>query len=186
MPYLELAENVGGVDYYQSLAQNTTTQDLYVFVPTDPSGQTGKWVREDYFDNLPPAQWEQVMEELADYQPDMMNGIFSNIRENIAARRERRGERKDARQDSKMERIEGRSGGLFGGKLKNLVSSFIPDMGGGAGMNVPTGLPPMTRDMSIEFGTEPPSFFDKNKAWLIPVGAAALIGGVYLITKKKK
>jgi hypothetical protein len=29
------------------------------------------------------------------------------------------------------------------------------------------------------------NFFQKNKTWIIPVGAGVLIGGIYLLTKKK-
>jgi hypothetical protein len=195
MAYLELAEGYGGVTRYQGMngftrymAENNPTE-LYVFVPDDPTGETGQWVREDYFDNLPDGEWEMVMDALADFQPDQMSGIFSNIRENIQERRERRAERKDAKQEAKMQRIENRSQGIFGGKLKNLVGSLIPDVGGAqAGMMPQQGMP-MTRDPQFSFdfqAGQQQSFFDRNKAWIIPVGAGVVIGGIYLATRKKK
>ena len=189
MAYLELAEGYlneqpGFVRYMAE-----TPEDLYVFVPTTPDGSEGMYVREDYFDNLPPGEWERVMNELADYQPAHMNGIFSRIRENIAARRERRDERKTARQDSQMKRIEGRSGGLFGGKLKGFIGSLIPG-GDQAGMNMPTSAPggmmPTRDPWNIDFQAGQQSWFDQNKAWVIPAGIGAAALTVYLVTKKKK
>lgn len=182
MAYLQLAENSNGFNRY--LAESP--EEFYIFVPNDATGESGIWVREDYFDDLPESEWERVMSELADYQPEMMNGIFSRIRENIAERRERRAERKDARQTSRMERIEGRSGGLFGGKLKGFIGSLIP----GAGQQMQPGAmdmqPGQTRDLSIQWQDQPQSWAQRNKIPLI-IGGVAVAGGIiYLATRKKK
>ena len=194
MPYLQLAES--GIDYFQGIQNSTRTlaennpEELYIWIPDDPTGQTGKWVREDYFDGLTDAQWEAVMGELADFQPTQMNGIFDRIRENIAARRQRRDERRSQRQESRMKRIEGREGGLFGGKLKGFISSLIPG-GDQTGMMPATGFDTtggmMTRDpnWNIEFGSQP-SWFDRNKGWVLPVGGLAILGTGYLIYKQTK
>jgi hypothetical protein len=83
-----------------------------------------------------------------------------------------------------MERIEGRSEGLFGGKLKSFIGSIIP------GAQTPADQMPMTptRDPVLDFSfqTQPPTFFERNKGLIIGVGAVVLIGGIYFITKKKK
>jgi len=182
MPHLQLAEG-----FTRYLAEDP--KDLYVFVPSNYDGTEGQFVREDYFDNLSPQEWEMVMAELADYQPQQMNGIFSNIRENIAARRERRDERKEAKQQASIERIESRSEGLFGGKLRNFVGSLIP--GAPAAAQTPIqqpirGMMPNSRAFDLDFSTQPPSFFEQNKGWLIPVGLGAAGLGIYFLTKKKK
>ena len=177
MSYLQLAEREG--EFVNYLAASPA--DLYVNNPTNADGTEFIKVREDYFDNLPSDEWQRIMEELADYQPSNLSGLFSNIKENIAARKVRRTERQGAREVSKMQRIEGRSEGLFGGKLKNLVSSFLP--GGGAPQTDMSFDP--QRGFNLDFQTQP-TFMQRNKAWLIPVGIGAAALTVYLITKKKK
>lgn len=178
MAYLELAENYGGTNYYSSLAEDP--QDLYIFVPNDSTGESGMYVREDYFDNLSPLEWEQTMEALAPYQPEQLSGIFSGMRERIAERRERRTERKDARQEKRVARA---GTGLFGGKLKSFIGGLIP--GQDPQQPAPSYQDP-TRDFQIGFTDVQPTFWDKNKMWIIPAGAVVLVGGVYLLTKKKK
>lgn len=176
MAYLELAEN-GGFNRY--MAENSP-EDLYIFVPDTPSGESGKWVREDYFDNLDPVTWERVMEELADYQPEQLSGLFSGMRERIAERRERRTERRDTRQDRRQTRAEG--GGIFGGIGKAIGGLF----GGGQDQAPVQQYDQGGRGLQVDFNTEPETFWDKNKMWIIPAGGVVVIGGIYLLTKKKK
>ncbi len=188
MAYLELAES--GIDYFQNIQQADRTlsqtfeqypEDLYIFIPDDETGQNGIWVREDYFDDLTDDEWERTMDGLADYQPEMMNGIFSRMRENIAARRQRRSERKETRQTTRTARIEGREGGLFGGKLKGFISSLIP---GGEQPYIEPGVNG-GRGFEVGFTTEQPTFFDKNKGWILPVGGLLIVGGIVMATRSK-
>jgi len=83
-------------------------------------------------------------------------------------------------------------GGLFGmfgiptaAPTKPVITT-IPEVD--ADITAVTGDPTVTNATGFE-RVEPfkeQNFFDKNKTWLIPVGAVALIGGIYLLTKKKK
>lgn len=172
MAYLELADN----DPFHNLS--APAEELYIFVPNDESGQDGIYVREDYFDDLPAAEWENVMMQLAPYQPEQLSGIFSGMKERIAERRERRTDRRETRATKRETRAA--QGGIFGGIGKSIAGIF-----GGGGQQA---LAPdtSTRDFSVGFTDTPPSFLDKNKAWLIPVGIVTVVGGIYLATKKKK
>ncbi len=175
MAYLELAENSDTI-------VEQAPEELYIFIPEDATGQNGVWVREDYFDHLTDDEWERTMSGLADFQPDMMNGIFDRMRENIAARRERRADRKEGRQESRMGRIEGREGGIFGGKLKNLIGSFLPDFGGG--QQIPADFP--TRGFDLDVGYQTPSFFERNKGLVIGGVLLLAVGGTVLALKMGK
>jgi len=172
MATLQLAENggrsYGGEQFYQSLADSP--KDLYLFVPNDPSGSDGVWVREDYFDNLPADQWQKVMITLDPYQPKPVNGIFSNIKANIQERRDRR----DLRRDARTERVV--SGQTFGQRLVDTV-------GGIFGKDQQTA--PVDQRTGIEFGyTDQPA---PKPLWQNPfviVGGLGLLGlGVYALAK---
>jgi hypothetical protein len=78
MSYLQLADKSSDA-FYNSLAENP--KEFYVFVPDSPNGETGSWVREDYFDNLPAPQWNAVMNALDPYQPEMMSGAGADRRQ---------------------------------------------------------------------------------------------------------
>jgi len=171
MPHLQLADG-------QRYLAEVQPQDLYVFIPDDETGATGKWVREDYFDNLDGMVWEQTMAALAPYQPDQMSGIFSGIKERIAERRERRTDRKEGRQEKRQQRAET---GLFGGKLKGFISSLIP--GGGGQQQFPTDGG--TRGIDIDWSSTPPTFWEQNKTPILIGGAVLVAGGIYLATRNK-
>lgn len=184
MAFLELAENsrtYGGESFYQALAENP--EQLYIEIPdpNDITGQATMMVREDYFDNLPDHQWEQIMDEL---EPPMMSGLFDRWRENREKRRQRRDERRAARQESRMSRIESRESGLFGGALKGLTQNIGGALGGlfGGGQTMPMD----SRALDLQFTTQQPTFFERNKGLIIGAGVVVLVGGAYLIMKNKK
>lgn len=175
--YLQLADNrKSWYDYSQSLAE-TNPEELYIYVPHDASGETGVYVREDYFDNLPDAEWQATMEQLAPYQDVGMSGIFSGIRERISARKERRAERQETRQQKRLDRA---GTGLFGGKLKSFIGGLIPggepqpiyseDRGGITG--------------GVQFGAGEVPFY-KKPAFII--GSLLVVGTtVVLLARSKK
>ena len=169
MAYLQLAENNSEQAFYNSLAENP--KQFYLFVPNDQAANGGVWVREDYFDNLPPDQWAQTMAALAPYQPQQMSGIFSNIKQNIADRRERRDLRRDART------AEIQQGGTFGSRLLNTVSGIF-GKGDQAAQTKEMQLP----DYQVQIGSEQKQWYQNP---VVIVGGLAAIGGIiYLATRK--
>jgi len=152
----------------------------YISVPTS---QGLVQVREDYFDTLPPAQWEQVMNQLAPFQPSAGLSELSD-RETRRRRKEARTLKKEARaadvaSGARAERRAATFGkvtdalGKVAGAAANLLPGAIPGLPGG-------GVPDATvTPEPVERGGLP--------KWVIPVGiGVAGLGLVYFLTRKKK
>lgn len=173
MPYLQLADKSSDA-FYNSLAENP--KEFYVFVPDSPSGESGQWIREDYFDNLDPISWSRTMDVLAPYQPEMMSG----------AGKDRRQQKKELRMERKVARTENvKSGNTFGSKLISGVQNVVGAITGGG-----AGAEPQTRDLTlpaydIQVGSETPTKKWYENPLVIGGGAILLLGGIYLLTKKK-
>lgn len=72
MAYLQLAED----NPYNRLAEGNPMKN-YIFIPAGMFGQTkDNYVREDFFDDLPNAEYLKVIETLAPYQNTGLNGIL--------------------------------------------------------------------------------------------------------------
>jgi len=170
---------------YLQLAENGTTSP-YISVPTS---QGLVQVREDYFDNLPPAQWNAVMDQLAPFQP---SGGLSELsdKETRRRRKEARTQKKEARAAKKTAKAEqeasGEAGarraaifGKVGDTLKNVAGALpglIPGLPGGGAAPADTAVIPAE--------TESRGGLPK---WVVPVGiGVAGIGLVYFLTRKKK
>jgi len=171
MPYLQLADKSSDA-FYNSLAENP--KEFYVFVPDSPNGETGAWIREDYFDNLPRPQWNAVMDALEPYQPEMMSagGVGKARRQ---AKKADRLERREARTENV------KSGNTFGSKLiagaKDIVGSITGQTPQTRGLELPT--------YDIQVGSETPTKKWYENPLVIGGGAILLLGGIYLATKKK-
>jgi hypothetical protein len=202
MAYLQLAENNGS---YNMLAEGSVLNN-YLTIPPDFMGNAEtKYVRLDYFDNLPEEQFALTMAKLAPYQPVTLlsaggtglikvasfasgfipgvGPIVSKVVEQagpmavglIGKRRERKQAKKDAKKGAKDQTKDGDL------ELKKSPVS-IPDID--AQVNVGG------QDFALNY-TNPAnapatgSFFTKYKTpLLIGGGVVALIAG-YMILKPK-
>lgn len=164
--YLELAEN--GNDYLQendemyldengNVVEGEETLSPYIFVPGQ-QGQQGVYVREDYFDDLPDAEWEQLMTYLESNQPGMSLFGFG------AKGRERRLERRERRHERKIEKLG--AGGGIQGFMKGIGGIF-----GGGGAAPEAGVDPRTGQ---PIGTKKPVW-----PWVVG-GGAAIVGIIAL------
>ena len=170
---------------YLQLAENNTDTSPYISVPTS---QGLVKVREDYFDTLPPAQWNAVMDKLAPFQP---SGGLSELsdKETRARRKEARTLKKEARAakaGAKAERVASGEAaadraaifGKVGDTLKGVAGSILPGLipglpGGGTG--------------GAEAAPPPADEPKKLPGWVIPVGVGvAGLAVVYFLTRPKK
>jgi len=164
---------------YLQLAENNT--EPYISVPTN---QGLVKVREDYFDSLPPAQWEATMDRLAPFQPAMGLSELSD-KETRRRRREARTLKKEAKAADVASGARGeRRAAALGkvtdalGKVAGAAGQLLPGLIPGAG-GAPTGTP----DANIPADTESRGGLPK---WVIPVGiGVAGLGLVYFLTRKK-
>jgi len=177
MGYLQLAE-----DPYEMLAEDVArNKDKYIFIPEGYRGaQKDTYIREDVLDDMPETAYRQMMIELAPYQ----NTGLSKKADREERRAKRKGEKeakKTARREAKQKRVETRSAafGNIGKGLTDVLGNVMGtksadvsvDTGGGGGL-----------DVSID---TQPSFFERNKALILGGGALVIIGGIFLLTRKK-
>ncbi len=207
MGYLQLAEGNAGhvkMTHAAHLAQNNP-QELYIFVPDDDSGETGTYVREDFFDVYSDDQYDAIMDLLLPYQEDGLGLRLFGIGKRSPgqqARYDRRQERKQLKLDKKRAKVElkqaqargevptgfeaigGAISGIFGGGAEPEMFPAAPVQGGmptatPRGGRVPRGQ----RGVSVEINGERKWY--ENPA--VIVGGLVVLGtGVYLLTRKKK
>lgn len=118
------------------LSEAGAPSNPYIFLP-DFSGKTaGSYVRQDYFDELTPAEFKQFMQFLAPYQPKVqsgqlsesrfLSGMFDNMRNRQKQRQDRRQDRKDTKAAAQAEIKAARAQAIREGRgfdWNNLVSS---------------------------------------------------------------
>ena len=173
MGYLQLAEG------YENLAESVmVNQDKYIFIPMGYRGaQKDLYVREDFFDNLPESDYQQMMFELSKYQN---TGLSSNASERRAARKAKKAQKKStkaATKDEKKAKRAERFGGILD-KVGGIVGNIV---GGGKGVEVNAA----PGEFQVNYGEEE-SWLSRNKI-PVAIGAVVLIGGgIYLATRKKK
>lgn len=173
MGYLQLAEG------YENLAESViANQDKYIFIPMGYRGaQKDLYVREDFFDNLPDSDYQQMMFELSKYQN---TGLSSNASERRAARKAKKAQKKSTKAATKDEKKAKRAE-RFGGILDK-VGGIVGNIVGGKSVDV-------TADQggfSVDVNQEEESWLSRNKI-PVAIGAVVLIGGgIYLATRKKK
>jgi len=188
--YLQLAER----DPYSYLAESG--KELYIFVPQGFKGsQKDMYVREDAFDNLSSAEYQQLMFELEPYQNKGMSGKADRQQRKDAraakkatqgggARRDARAMRQKGRQDSKLARVQA------GGGIGNILGKVVDGAKSIFGKDADTGLDVSYSggdgtQIDVNTGGEP-SFMEKYKVPLIIGGVVLVAGGIYLATKKKR
>jgi hypothetical protein len=189
--YLQLADN----DPYQHLA--AAPNELYIFVPAGYKGaEKDLYIREDLLDNLPDANFQQIMFDLEPYQAQGMSAK--------ADRQQRREERKArkatkggaARRDAKLQRVQARqqgkaaraaAGGGFGGVLDKIGGVVSNIVGGGAPSTRELDINAGQGGVSIDYqGGDEPTFFEQYKTPLIIGGVVLAAGAAYFLINKNK
>jgi len=183
MAYLQLAEQ----DYTMLAAAN---YDKYIFIPEGFRGAAkDTYVREDLFDDMPEALYNQLMIEL-----DQFNKVGLSSKADRKARREERKKMKAtkkagrgavARREARQKRIETRAasgGGISGilGKVGDIAGNILGTKS--AAVDVTAGGNGFSLDVATE---EEPTFFEQYK-WPILIGGGLLLGfGAYTLIKNK-
>lgn len=202
MAYLQLAEDENP---YNRLAEGNPLSK-YIFIPAGMLGMTeDKYVREDFFDDLPAEEYKKVIVSLAPYQNTGVNGILDTavsfipgvgpiaskgvkIATDLFKKRNERVKAGTAKPIFK-------AGGLVD-KIKSKIKGSEA-VGATDANNMPaTAKTPFdisgsasvggtNVDFSTSGGKE--SFFTKNKKTIL-IGGGVLVGGILLYTllKKKK
>ena len=180
----------------RSLSEEAGVDDNpYIFIP-DVTGQNqGYMVREDNLDDLSNAEWNQLMFEVAPYQPQVQQGMSENMfladraarKAKRAAKQAAKEEKKAAKTEIKKARAEKiRSGGGGGSGILDGISGALGSVLGGVfGITPAAGQTPGGAPADTE------SFWDKEIFGIptkiaVPVGIAAAVGTGYYITRKRR
>lgn len=191
MAYLQLAENMGN---YNMLAEGSVLNNYLTIPPGFMNNEDTKYVRVDFFDDLPEEQFALTMAKLAPYQPvtllsakgdglikaaSFAAGFIPGVGPVVSKVVEKAGPmavgligKKNARKKAKA---DGKS------DLKKTAVP-LPDIDA----NVSVG----GKDFAIQYATglDTPkeNFLKKYKTPLIIGGAVVALVGGYLLLKKKK
>ena len=217
MGYLQLAENNEYLqdnseylqDDYEQLADNSASQIMsnYIFIPGGllPNTPTDKYVRLDFFDDLPDTEFLAIMQKLLPYQKNTLSdsvvsnlvgmvpgigGTLKGVTNIVGGLFKGRGKRKEARDKKNAESMT---------KMKSDLDSVIKKKQQEKALNseLPTKksieIPPFDisttiagQDYSVSTAPEKESFFKKYKTPLLIGGGILALGTIYLITKKKR
>jgi hypothetical protein len=191
MAYLQLAENNGS---YNMLAEGSVLNN-YLTIPPDFMGNAEtKYVRLDYFDNLPDEQFALTMAKLAPYQPvtllsakgdgiigaaSFAAGFIPGVGPIVSKVVEKAGPMAVGLIGKKNARKKAKAGA---GDLKKTAVP-IPDIDA----NVTVG----GKEFAVQYatGAEPAaagSFFKKYKMPLIIGGSVVALVAGYMLLKKKR
>ncbi len=193
--YLQLAEGENNGNY-SALAQNSTLLDNYVFVPAGfLDNPENMYVRADYFaTNFDPVTANALIDELAKRQvvgmsvvpipPQAITAGLNAAKKfigGIIEKRQAAGKKPIFKQGGIFDKLKTKI--LQGGAMEKKGEPITTPVG--AQVQLPGG------ELNVGYTPAPPatgagSFFQKNKTLLIVGGAALLVGGVYLATRKKR
>jgi hypothetical protein len=191
MAYLQLAENMGN---YNMLAEGSVLNNYLTIPPGFMNNEQTKYVRLDFFDNLPEEEFALTMAKLAPYQPvtllsakgdglikaaSFAAGFIPGVGPVVSKVVEKAGPmavgligKKNARKKAKKEEA---------GELKKSAVE-IPTIDA----NVSVG----GKDFAVKYNDtgerDPRTFLQKYKMPLIIGGAVVALVGGYLLLKKKK
>ena len=220
MGYLQLAENGDYLqddsDYlqedgdYSQLADNSASQVManYIFIPGGllPNTPEDKYVRLDFFDNLPDAEYLAIMQKLLPYQKNTLSdsvvsnlvgmvpgigGTLKGVTNIVGGLFKGRKARKEAKKAKNAENIK---------VLKSNVDAQIKKAQADKVQNteLPTKsmeIPPFDISTTIagqdfQVSTQPDqkaeNFFKRYRTPLLIGGGILALGTVYLITRKKR
>ena len=172
--FLELAESPGFPDpYNRNNSYLMEEADApYIWIPGAP-GEEGVYVREDFFDQYPQDQFEEIMAYLEGAQQGM-GGLFTKMRA-------RRADRKANKQTRKLETIAARGAAGTGlkGALQGIGSAIGQAFGGGG---QPTPIVPQPQQAGII-----PAPGQMNWTPIIYGGIAlVVVGGILMAQRRRK
>lgn len=170
MAYLQLAD--------KGRSMPRPIEDYYIRVPNGQGGYI--MVREDYFDRLPDYQWEQAMDQIAEFDDFGMSGW----KERRAERRERRQKRKDEKSSSKATaRTQRTAGGGFFNRALDTAKNIFGKGEGAAGE--PRTDIEYTPGGGITVDTNPPKYENwYENPWIIGGGLLGAGVLIYFATRK--
>ena len=202
MAYLQLAENNGS---YNMLAEGSVLNN-YLTIPPDFMGNDEtKYVRLDYFDNLPDEQFALTMAKLAPYQPvtllsakkgqkkgkgligaaSFAAGFIPGVGPIVSKVVEQAGPMAVGLIGKKNERKKAKQDAKKGGDLELKKSAVaIPDID--AQINVGGQDFELNYTNPANAAMNTTNFFTKYKTPLIIGGVAVALVGGFLLLKKKK
>lgn len=186
MALLQLAEN--GLNH---LAESDTTMSKYIFIPAGMFEQNqDTYVREDFFDSLTDAEFQEVMVALAPYQNVGMSAVGVAVTAGLKAiapivkkateKRAQRiasGEAKPIFKDGKLAGLKDKVSGAIN-KLKNQ-----PTKAGDQEKKIPVEVSGEVGGTSFDITSGQPAavpFFTKYKTPLLVVGG---LGAAFLLYK---
>ena len=188
--YLQLAEGENNGNY-NALAESGGVMDNYVFIPAGflPEFNKDTYVRADYFNKYDPTTAEALINALAAQQTVGLSvvGVAAVATGGLKLA-------KSLIDNRKAKVAAGTAKPLFkpGGLFDKLKGSITPQE---KKLNLPTqdtGITVDTGKGTFDVGFKPkpeeeqPSFFTKYKTPLL-IGAGVLaVGGIYMLTRKKK
>lgn len=211
MGYLQLAENNEYLqdqneylqdnseylqDDYSQLADNSPSQVManYIFIPGGllPNTPTDKYVRLDFFDNLPETEFLAIMEKLLPYQKNTLSdsvvsnllgmvpgvgGTLKGATNIVTGLFKGRKERKKAKAEKEAIKTKALTQELINTELPTKSVSLPP-------VDISTTI--AGTDYSISTAPVKENFLKKYKTSLLIGGGILLLGGIYLVTKKKR
>ena len=202
MAYLQLAENNGS---YNMLAEGSVLNN-YLTIPPDFMGNAEtKYVRLDYFDNLPEEQFALTMAKLAPYQPvtllsakkgqkkgkgligaaSFAAGFIPGVGPIVSKVVEQAGPMAVGLIGKKNARKKAKQDAKKGGDLELKKSAVaIPDIDAQINVGGQDFELNYTNPDNAQMNTT--NFFTKYKTPLIIGGVAVALVGGYLLLKKKK
>ena len=229
MGYLQLAENYDYLqedsDYlqedgdYSQLADNSASQVManYIFIPGGllPNTPEDKYVRLDFFDDLPEAEFLAIMQKLLPYQKNTLSdsvvsnlvgmvpgvggalkgvtnivgGLFKGRKARKAAKAAKKKEKQTTKVKTTVDNL------IVNAKEQKALNSELPTT---RSMDLPTrsmDLPPFDISTTIagqdfQVSSQPDqkaeNFFKRYRTPLLIGGGILALGTIYLITKKKR
>jgi hypothetical protein len=217
MGYLQLAENneylQDNSDYlqdnseylqddsdYSQLADNSASQVManYIFIPGGllPNTPADKYVRLDFFDGLPDAEYIKIMEKLLPYQKNTLSdsvvsnllgmvpgvgGVLKGGTNIVTGLFKGRKERKKAKAEKKASAIKTKAPTqeLINTELPTTRSASIPPF------DISTTIAGQDYQISTQQDQKAENFFTRYRTPLLIGGGILALGTIYLITRKK-
>lgn len=198
--YIQLAENYLSENY---LSENYLSQaDKYIFIPAGfMDNPSDKYVREDFFDNLPESEYNEIMFNLMPYQNGAMDemgrqdlSFIGKWVKNMKARKDERRELKTAKKEAKIGKKEAKAELIKARGQAKITKAQAAQTRAEAGeptawqsiIEAGKGLIPGQKDVSLEItgNGEPEKKPIPTWVWIAAAGGVGIT--ILLLTRKPK